>query len=300
MNQCQQQQAVQQVVQEFDLQHLTTNDEAMRTEEPEVYRHDPIPEEDFKCDHIDPSIYMKKGVILQICNTNASAHATVIGGIRLPLEDIRKVPAYLQRYRNNIKKIAVRILNRHFQESQCSVGLHETLTLDDYGMTFTITTITDKACQFNPQGRKEAPLFYCVLPNMLEPTIISRNPDGSYQTGHIINLYVHLLPAHHRRVVLAKRPPAAVSDAETADGPSNKKPRPTYDNNRDPRQQDRPYNNQAYDDRRPNFDPRRLLSKVAELDQKLTKATLATAFPPLPTTKTPSWNTNDSEDLPDN
>ena len=73
-----------------------------------------------------------------MCNTNASAHATVIGGIRLALEDIRKVPAYLHKYRSNIKKIAVRTLNRHLQESQCSVGLHETLSLDDYGMTFTV------------------------------------------------------------------------------------------------------------------------------------------------------------------
>ena len=136
---------------------------------------------------------------------------------------------------------------------------------------------------------------------MLEPTFICRNPDGSYQTGHILNLYVHLLPAHHRRVVLAKKPPAAVSDAETTEGPSNKKPRPTYDNNRDPRQQDRPYGDQKpYEERRQNFDARRLISKVAELDQKLTKATLATAFPPLPTTIPPSWNTDDSEDLPEN
>ena len=201
MEQCQEQ------VQSFSLQDALANaEEAMQQEvqaTPTVQYITPLETSEFACDYIDPTIYQKSGVLLQFCNTIASAHATIIGGIRLALNDIRKVPAYLHRYRQNIKQIAVRALTRHLQDSQCSVGLHETLSMEDYGMTFTVATLSQRARQHNPQGRGEAPLFYCLFPGFLEPTITMANEDGTYQTTHIINLYIHLLPAHHRRVVLA-------------------------------------------------------------------------------------------------
>ena len=300
MDQCQQEVENMEAVVNFDLRHLPSPDEAMKTVKV-VYQYPPIKEEEYKCDHIDPSIYQRRGVLVQVCNTNASAHATIIGGIRLAIEDIRIVPAYLQRYRVNIKKVAIRMLNRHFHESQCSAGLHESLSIDDYGMTFMVATVTDEAREFNPAGRKEGPLFYCIMPEMLKPTVFLRNQDGTYQTGHIINLYIHLLPPHHRRVVLAKKP-ALKLEVEAGEGPNIKKSRPSYEV-RDPRlQQDRPYpDNRQYDARRPYTDTRQLASKVAELEQKVTNATLATAFPPLPAnSKGPTWNTDDSEELPEN
>ena len=145
----------------------------------------------------------------------------------------------------------------------------------------------------------KAPLFYCVLPGMLEPTVLMTNPNGTYQTGHIINLYIHLLPAHHKRVVLARKQDKSEVEAP-GEGPSSKKQRPNYEA-RDPRTQDRSYNdNHPYEDRRLSYDPRKLMSKVIELDQKLMNATLATAFPPLPISKGPIWNVDDTEDLPEN
>ena len=302
MDSCQQApENMQDVVENFDLERLPNPDEAMRTIEAEAFRYVHLEEAEFQCDHVDPSIYKRRGVIVQVCNTNASAHATIIGGFRLALDDIRKVPAYLQRYRNNIKKLAVRILNRHLHESQCSAGLHETLTLEDYGMTFMVSTLSKDAQDFNPQGRKEGPLFYCLLPEMLEQTAFVRNADGTYQMGHIINCYVHLLPAHHRRVVLARKPAASATLTDAVEGPIIKKQRPSYDT-RDPRQQDRSYTEaRPYDNRRQNYpDTRQLYTKVAELDKKLTDATIASAFPPLPASKKPTWNVDDTEELPEN
>ena len=298
MDQCQQ------GVAQFNLQDaINQAEEAMQQEvpiapAPALAYIPPLDVTEFQCDQIDPTIYQKKGVLLQICNTNASAHATIIGGIRLAVEDIRRIPAYVQRYRTNIKKVAVRVLNRHLQESQCSVGLHETLSLDDYCMTFTVATLSQRARQLNPHNRGEAPLFYCLLPGMLEPVILMANEDGTYQTGHIVNLYIHLLPAHHRRVVLARKQDKPDADSPI-DGPISKKQRPNFENNPRP---ERSYDNRPYEDRRhQNYDNRKLMSQVAELvDKRLTTATLATAFPPLPTTKAPSWNIDDNEDLPEN
>ena len=90
----------------------------------------------------------------------------------------------------------------------------------------------------------------------------------------------------------------------TSDGPSNKKPRSAYEAAQRP--QDRLYppypDNRSYVDRRQNYDNNsKLMTKVEQMvDKKLTTATLASAFPPLPATKPPSWNTDDTEDLPEN
>ena len=304
MEQCQQ------AVETFNLQDaINQAEEAMQQEAPAqaptISYLQPLDKSEYQCEQIDPTIYTKRGIILQMCNTNASAHATVIGGIRLALEDIRKVPAYLHKYRSNIKKITVRTLNRHLQESQCSVGLHETLSLDDYGMTFTVATLSQRGRQMNPQNRSEAPLFYCLLQGLLEPVVLTANEDGTYQTGHIINLYIHLLPAHHRRVVLAQKNTEKGEIEATAEGPSNKKSRPAYEATPRPQVGYPPYpdNRGAYNERRQNYDNtinHKINQKVEEMvNKKLTTASLASAFPPLPATKAPSWNTEDDE-LPEN
>ena len=305
MEQCQQ------GVESFNLQDaLAQAEDAMQEDAPSqasaISYLQPLEKEEIQCEQIDSTIYTKSGVIIQMCNTNASAHATVIGGIRLALEDIRKVPAYLQKYRTQIKKIAVRTLTRHLQESQCSVGLHETLSLEDYGMTFTIASLSQRGRQLNPQNRSEAPLFYCLLQGLLEPVILSANQDGSYQTGHIVNLYIHLLPAHHRRVVLARKSIAANELETAAEGPSNKKPRPAYEASPRPQVGYPPYpdNRGAYNERRQNYENTvnsRINQKVEEVvNKKLTTVSLASAFPQLPATKMPSWNKEDTDELPEN
>ena len=307
MEQCQQ------GVSSFSLQDaLSQAEDAMQLEQQEAPSQistisylQPLEKEEMQCEQIDSTIYSKTGVILQMCNTNASAHATIIGGIRLTLEDIRRVPAYLQKYRTQIKKIAVKTLTRHLQESQCSVGLHETLSLEDYGMTFTVASLSQKGRQLNPHNRSEGPLFYCLFQGLLEPIVLSANQDGSYQTGHVVNLYIHLLPAHHRRVVLARKT-TAIETETAAEGPSNKKPRPTYDAIPRPQVGYAPYpdNRGAYNERRQNYENTvnsKINQKVEEVvNKKLTTASLASAFPPLPPgTKGPSW-ADEIDELPEN
>ena len=302
MEQCQEQ------VESFSLQDALDNQsEAMQQESqatPLVRYITPLESSEFACDYIDPTIYQKSGVLLQFCNTNASAHATIIGGIRLAVEDIRKVPAYLHRYRMNIKKIAVKALSRHLQDSQCSVGLNESLSMEDYGMTFTVATLSQRARQLNPQGRGEGPLFYCLFPGHLDPTILMANADGTYQTQHIINLYIHLLPAHHRRVVLARKI-TDKAEADVSEGPNSKKPRPAYEAAPRPQVGYPPYpeTRVAYNERRQQYDNtinHKINQKVEEMvNKKLTTASLASAFPPLPSgTKGPSWAEDD--ELPEN
>ena len=117
MEQCQQ------GVESFNLQDaLAQAEDAMQEDAPSqasaISYLQPLEKEEIQCKQIDSTIYTKSGVIIQMCNTNASAHATVIGGIRLALEDIRKVPAYLQKYRTQIKKIAVRTKGRRDYRSR--------------------------------------------------------------------------------------------------------------------------------------------------------------------------------------
>ena len=140
----------------------------------------------------------------------------------------------------------------------------------------------------------------------MEPVVLMANEDGTYQTGHIINLYIHLLPAHHRRVVLARKNTKKSKVETTTEGPSNKKSRPAYE--AAPRLQvgypPYPDNRGAYNERRQNYDNTinsKINQKVEEMvNKKLTTASLASAFPPLPATKAPSWNTEDTDELPEN
>ena len=54
-----------------------------------------LTEAEMRSDYVDPSFFSKKGVVIQFISNNCPGTTSMIGGIRLNLEDIRKVPAYL-------------------------------------------------------------------------------------------------------------------------------------------------------------------------------------------------------------
>ena len=60
-------------------------------------------EEDLTSEYAHTSLMKNNGIGLQFINSNS---ATVIGGIRLKLQKIKKAPAYLSRYELLIKKHA--------------------------------------------------------------------------------------------------------------------------------------------------------------------------------------------------
>ena len=141
-----------------------------------------------------------KGMLIQFINGSCPGAASMIGGVRTGLTDVKKIPAYLERNRGNIKTHAITALTRHFRDSQCSAGVTESLMHDDYGMTFTLASVSQAGMDLNPHRKREGPLFYCLFDTLNEPITLREAWCTTLQDmAHVVNCYIHLLPASQRR-----------------------------------------------------------------------------------------------------
>ena len=164
--------------------------------------------EELRSDLVDNSIFDKRGILIQFLNSNCTGSPHVFGGMRLSISDINKVPAYLSKYRRLIKQHAVHALMQHFKEMQCGVGAAEELCTDDFGMTFTVATVTGHGALLNPGKRQEGPLFFCHFPALVDPVILTHADWGTRTEGesvHVINCYISLPPPQLRRSVVIKK-----------------------------------------------------------------------------------------------
>ena len=246
--------------------------------------------DEMKCEFIDDTFFTNEGVIIQFINGNCAGSTSVIGGMRLPVTDIKRVPAYLSRHKLTIKRNAIRYLDAHFQNMQCCIGATESLTERDYGMSFAVATLTHMGSNLNPGKRREGPLFFCLFTGLVEPTMITIS-DWDMNTNcdatHMINCYIHLLPpSQRRRKVIHKEaedkrktrnnvngyaPPSAgkanKSKVVSTSGVQKYTPTP-----------------------KPYTDARKLKQEIANLKNEVTQMKLISmANPPLPTTPAPRW-----------
>ena len=154
------------------------------------------------CEYVDKSLLTKTGTIFNFINSSCPGASSVIGGLRCNLKDPRKIPLYIERNRNKIKLHAIKALERHLRESRCAIGAMEDLTVDDYGLTFALASITHEGVELNPYKRHEGPLWFCMYPNLCQATCLQIEcwDDGAESdSAYIINTYIHLLPAIQRR-----------------------------------------------------------------------------------------------------
>lgn len=157
------------------------------------------------CPDVDSSFFSKKGVIVQFINHNGTGSTSLIGGIRINVVDIREIPAYIDLNRYRIKRYGIKFLERHLRSTQCATGVGETLSDDDYGLSFSLATISANAAMINPSKRHEGPLFYCLHEGLVEPLFIGRSEDGTDDYAHVINCFIHLLPPSQRRTSVFKK-----------------------------------------------------------------------------------------------
>jgi hypothetical protein len=164
-----------------------------------------LEQKELECSFTERSMFEKKGVILQFLNNNCTGATSLIGGIRLALDDIRKVPAYLDRHANRIKHYAVVCLDRHIKANQCPIGAGEYLAQEDYGISFSLATTSPQGAAMHPAKRQEGQLFHCLFPGLNQPIHLGVNPDGTDDYAHMVNVFIHLLPAGQRRTHLLRR-----------------------------------------------------------------------------------------------
>ena len=163
---------------------------------------------EYRCPLVDDSIHDKRGIIIQFINTGCPGTSPVIGGVRINLEDIRMVPLYLYQNKALIKQHGARILMEHWKNLNYGMGCIETLTIEDFGIVFTLATVSPSAVRLNPLQKAEGPLFYCHLPALLEPQAVVHSDWNTNTDGvaiHIINAYITLISPHQRRNVMLRR-----------------------------------------------------------------------------------------------
>ena len=272
----------------------------------------PIANEVIQSKFVSPSVYTKKGFFIQFVNNNANCSPTVIGGTRTNETDVRMIPAYIEANESHITKLAVRTLVRHLQTTQCSTACLETLSDDDFGISFSVASLSGKGMSLNPSRRHEAPLFYCHVPGLVEPCYVQQNQQV-VETAHMVNCYVHILPAHQRRnKMIAKAKEDRIEAANIAAAPAVVKPA-AHNMNPPPGKmakvargrsssRSKPYSknqNQGNRNQPPrNLPPTPTVNGV--IQQAQVKHTAAQfKSPPLPASKTPSWVTS-ANDLPEN
>ena len=179
-----------------------------------------------QCEFVDSSLITKRGgTLIQFINSNCQGATNLIGGIRIGLDDVQRIPAYLARYKSNVKLHALRCLRRHFSENQCAVGAMETLTADDYGLSFTMASLSPRGITLNPSKRSEGPLFYCVFPGLTEPVFLRDEGEDNVEYAHVVNAYIHLLPQGQRRSMVVQKAKEEASKKASEATPPSKKPR---------------------------------------------------------------------------
>ena len=262
-----------------------------------------LTEEETNSDLVDRSMLQKHGIILQILNQSCPGSSSIIGAVRISLQDIRKAPAYLSRHRRLIKQHAVRILMKHHQDMNYGLGAAETLSSDDFGMSFTVASVSANGAAMNPGNRKEGALFCCHFPMLTDPIPLTR-PDWDTNTEgvavHVINAYINLLPLHQRRryvIEKEREEKAALESAKTSPQTHGQAKKLKTQNSSSSLPAAKSH---------PNVKPqhpesvalREEIARLKVLTSRLQQQALPS--PPLPTTKPPVWpSKNQGPDLPD-
>ena len=73
----------------------------------------PLTNEELMSEFVNPSIYQRRGIIIQFINNNANCSPTVIGGLRTNETDVRKIPNYLSVNKTILKRLASQTLVKH-------------------------------------------------------------------------------------------------------------------------------------------------------------------------------------------
>ncbi len=164
-----------------------------------------LPVEELTCDFIHTSMVTKTGVMINFINHNCPDSATVIGGIRLRSDEIARIPAIIARHFTSIKTQAAHFLQKHLNRCQSALGITETITVDDFSLSFMLASVSDIGKSLHPTNRNEGPLHFCLFPKLCQLTPIGITQEGDVIDCYVINAYIHLMDAARRKNAVLKR-----------------------------------------------------------------------------------------------
>jgi hypothetical protein len=189
----------------MEVDNLKSKEETGSLDTSQAFHQLKITEKEVVCKFVDMTVYHNKGVLLQFINMNATGATTLIGGTRIHVRDIRKLPSFLDRHTAIVREYAVTQLHQHLLDTHCATGVTESLSFEDYSLSFSVASLSELGRKTIPMNRNEGPLLYCLCEHLVEPVPLFTNPDGTLNTAYIVNVYIHLLSASQRRGAVLKR-----------------------------------------------------------------------------------------------
>ena len=164
-----------------------------------------IPDDELIGEFVHPSMVRHKGVMINFINHNCPDSATVIGGIRMRTGEIARVPTLLSRHYQSIKVQASHLLQKHLHRCQSTLGVTESITVDDFSLSFMLASVSEAGRRLHPSGRNEGPLHFCLFAGLVELVPLGYEEDGGRLDCYVINAYIHLLDAPRRRTAALKK-----------------------------------------------------------------------------------------------
>jgi hypothetical protein len=240
------------------------------------------------CDSLPMEMLSKKGIILQYLNSNPAGATTMVGVTRIGLRDPRRMPAYVERNLSIIRQHAVAALQRHFKMTLCSAGVLETLTPEDYSVSFSWASVSHLGRSVTLHGKPDLALGYAVCEQMITPIWVSHeDPEPTY----ILNVFVQLQDPSRRSTAVLKR----ARDEEAArhnPSPAKKPNNGNYIVNRAP------------SSKKQNEELALMIAQsnkvvLEECLKRPAPPSFDVIYPPLPASEGVRWNTSGTTDLPD-
>ena len=173
---------------------------------------------DVICDFVTKEMVTKKGIILQFINQNSTGATTMVGVTRIGLSDPRKMPAFLQRNVGIIRQHAVAALQTHFKLTLCSAGVLETLSPEDYSISFSWASVTEAGRSLTLHGKPDLALGYGVCDQYVQPLLASRNDPHPVC---VLNVFIQLQDPSRRSTTVIRK--AKEEEAQRANPPPPKK-----------------------------------------------------------------------------
>ena len=180
-----------------------------------------LKEKDIVCDFVPKEMVTKKGIIIQFLNSNSSGSTTMVGVTRIGLSDPRRVPAFLQRNVGIIRQHAVTALQTHFRMTLCSSGALETLSPEDFSISFSWASLTEAGRSLTQHGKPDLALGYGLLDQYVQPMLASRNDPHPVC---VLNAFVQLQDPSRRITTVIKK--ARDDEANRANPPPAKRHAP--------------------------------------------------------------------------
>jgi len=250
-----------------------------------------------KSEFIHSSLMDTKGTIIQFLNSQAMhglGVAEVFGGIRIAVDDPRKIPGYLSKYKGIIRNHARLQLEAYLKMANHVAGFGEKLADEDFGMTFRWASLSPTGSKLIPSARKEGPVFYGVIPSYVEPTNAAFDPSEPDEWVHVINCHINLMGQNARRTFHIKE---STKPSKVANPLANKRPGAALPN----RNQKKPRNYAQTAGDKALAAVEALATHIAPLAAAMKQTQPEKEFPKLPKTTgpNPKWEKNGPPILPD-